>query len=57
MIYEVQVYVLNSYFNGKCNNQSGSFLQVMNMKLLRSAGIAYGLGIDCDYQIISVEKI
>ena len=57
MKYLVKFKYKDSYSNGKWSSQSGSFFANNEHDAVEKCKIWYGLGVDCDYQIISVEKV
>lgn len=57
MTYLVKFKYMDSCSNGRWNNQSGSFSASNEHEAIKKCKDCYGLGVDCDYQIISVEKI
>lgn len=57
MTYIVKFKYMDNYSNGRWNNQSGSFSANNEHEAIKKCKDCYGLGIDCDYQIISVEKV
>ena len=57
MTYLVKFKYMDSYSNGRWNNQSGMFFASNEHEAIEKCKDSYGLGVDCDYQIISVEKV